>query len=635
MSRKNRRDTIAQLLDDAVERAFGDEASEVVFHPSDDFDPHIDVHLLPPTARRHSWRLITLGMSWPMAAARRSGSSTHRPIELLLDLPAHISKKDLRHAAATLQGISEYPFRYGSALGPGAVIPLRDPILTGTDLRGILFGGFCQDELATRIEQELPTHPKLLHAATLTSPERRASETAPLWALWNATISADPGRQRCSPEWLKIEGGTDEEVWALVELSAATVLARKRPADAQIAIREGLRLLNGSGNGEVLANAANYLLLVGRNVAAADKGMSTECFESAAALARRSGADRALMLIDLATAALAGDLSPLQASPTGGRLVTAREQEERLKWLGLSRSVGPMAMKAPPTISRPPEAYEPGPPLDFIIDLKLPHPTKRSELLHTFPQPWFTRNRFPRLRARIADEGRWVNVGTPASGFPERVYDSAQFVLRLFGPRVDPPRTWDLLALQVFVQEIRETVPNLGVELRLEPEAAIAQISNLDHVVKSFSHQCEVVLAAEHGFDGTQVWEVMHAIGLQWGDGDAFNLFDSDGSWERVFMVSTSTEPGYFIPEEIITGTLYKDLIFGFFIPACSNPEASLELVFQAAHRAQAELGGELLFANNEPLDEESLREELRGFVKEMRGLGWPPGAAQTKELFW
>lgn len=167
---------------------------------------------------------------------------------------------------------------------------------------------------------------------------------------------------------------------------------------------------------------------------------------------------------------------------------------------------------------------------------------------------------------------------------------------------------------------------------------ARVQVASDNHRTRTAGNTCrdlviEVVLSSERGFDGRDVWDTMHEMGLQWGDGDAFNFPGSGSAEDAAFGVTTTTDPGYFIPEEIITGTSYEDLRFDFHIPTVNDPERTLDMMLEAVHRAQEKLGGTLTVGNNQSLDERRLREEVRDLAEEMRRLGWPRAQRQRRTI--
>ncbi len=630
METTGRRDAVARVFALALESAVGAEAIAGVWHPPGDFEPHVDVYLLAPGGDR-PWTLVTAGLSWPMLEARRKGQSPRYPIELMLELPAATQKPDAERAASVLQSCAEYPTRHGTVLGPGSMIPLREPILPDTDLCALLFGGPARQGLAAQIEREVPSQPKLLRAALLTGPERRAAQVVPAWSLWNAAVAADPGRARCPPLWPRREGRSDDQSWGLMELHAASKLAAKHSPEAPVALREGLRLLEGCREADTLAHAANALLWVGRAFAGSNRALSAECFVGAGKVARESSAPRAQVLAEVADQALAGDLSRVKLDESNLQIFSTHALDERLAWLGLSRAAGPEPLQLPPAVVGEGAAYEPGPPLDFVIDLKLPEPTRRSALLARFPQAWFAAHGFPELRGRIAGEGRWVSVGTPVAQLPDRLYDQARFVVRLVPRPGGKARSWSAAALEGLVEDVRRAAPELGAAARSDARALVTGLEELAGVREAHARGIEVKLVADGGFDGLAVWEAMRELGLRWGNGDIFHLTAGGAA---VFEVITSSAPGYFIPEVLALGCSYADLHFSFVLPRSPDPEAAFETMLAAVQRAQRKLGGTIARFDGAPLDEEAVRAEVHRLAEAMREAGWPPGTPRTLQLF-
>ena len=101
------------------------------------------------------------------------------------------------------------------------------------------------------------------------------------------------------------------------------------------------------------------------------------------------------------------------------------------------------------------------------------------------------------------------------------------------------------------------------------------------------------------------------------------------------FSVMTSTEPGYFLPEQIAAGRVaVEDLIFNYSIPRCANPEAVFSRILAAAGYAQKRLGGTLGTEDGLPLDEAETRGEIRAVVAELAEAGFPPGSAHALQQF-
>jgi len=70
----------------------------------------------------------------------------------------------------------------------------------------------------------------------------------------------------------------------------------------------------------------------------------------------------------------------------------------------------------------------------------------------------------------------------------------------------------------------------------------------------ALNQSATLVLRAPAGnrFEGKRMWDVMLCLGLQWGDMDLFHWINRSGQGDDAFFsVSTSTSPGYFLPEAI------------------------------------------------------------------------------------
>lgn len=141
---------------------------------------------------------------------------------------------------------------------------------------------------------------------------------------------------------------------------------------------------------------------------------------------------------------------------------------------------------------------------------------------------------------------------------------------------------------------------------------------------------------ADQPFDGRDIWDVMLSLGIQWGDMYLFHWIDPTArEADPLFSVGTTTEPGYFSPEDIAAGNLQtSDLVFEFCLPRCPAPEAVFEAMLKAATYAQQRLGGTLLNEDREPYDEEAARRELQDGLAALRQLGIRPGSARAIQQF-
>jgi cell division protein ZipA len=73
-----------------------------------------------------------------------------------------------------------------------------------------------------------------------------------------------------------------------------------------------------------------------------------------------------------------------------------------------------------------------------------------------------------------------------------------------------------------------------------------------------------------------------------------------------LLSVWTSSEPGYFLPEEIAVGNVQtSDLIFGFSIPRSIAPEEVFTVMCNITDYAQKRLGGRLIGSDGKNFEKE------------------------------
>jgi cell division protein ZipA len=147
-----------------------------------------------------------------------------------------------------------------------------------------------------------------------------------------------------------------------------------------------------------------------------------------------------------------------------------------------------------------------------------------------------------------------------------------------------------------------------------------------------------LVLDAPKGklFDGKDVWDVMLCLGLKWGDMDLFNCKNPGGPGDDYyFSVSTTTKPGYFIPESIAQGKVHvADLVFSYSIPRCSKSGEVFKAMYRAVQYAQKRLGGAILDHAGQPAKTEEIQERIDHVVRELRKNGFEPGGEDALRLF-
>lgn len=189
--------------------------------------------------------------------------------------------------------------------------------------------------------------------------------------------------------------------------------------------------------------------------------------------------------------------------------------------------------------------------------------------------------------------------------------------------------------------EVQKKVSRFGrarVTANLTPEEAELRTNEHQALKERLDGAVVVKLVAPEGpgFEGRDVWDVMLCLGLEWGDMDCFHwINDTTFGDDFLFSVETTTEPGYFLPEEIAAGTvLVEDLVFVYSIPRSPAPVAVFDAMLGAIDYVKGRLGGEVRDADGETLDVDATRRSIEAIDAELRESGFLPGAPDTLRLF-
>lgn len=122
----------------------------------------------------------------------------------------------------------------------------------------------------------------------------------------------------------------------------------------------------------------------------------------------------------------------------------------------------------------------------------------------------------------------------------------------------------------------------------------------------------------------------------EWGDMDLFHWNnDSQHGDDYLMSVWTSTNPGYFFPEEIAAGRVQTDdLIFDFSIPRSISPDQVLNAMNKSAEYAQSQLGGRILNAEGKPFDMQGENDKINKVIENMNQYKITPGIGDALYLF-
>jgi cell division protein ZipA len=179
---------------------------------------------------------------------------------------------------------------------------------------------------------------------------------------------------------------------------------------------------------------------------------------------------------------------------------------------------------------------------------------------------------------------------------------------------------------------------NASVTAPVSPEEAVKRAEVLRDVHRRLDRPASLLLAAPDGrrFEGRKVWDVLSSLGLEWGDMDCFHWKNEGGIGDDAFFsVSTSTSPGYFLPEDVIAGRVHvEDLIFQFSIPRTHHPVAVFDAMTRAAAYAQKRLGGTLYDEDGDPAKLDAVRASVDRAARELTAAGFVPGSDSALRLF-
>ncbi len=303
------------------------------------------------------------------------------------------------------------------------------------------------------------------------------------------------------------------------------------------------------------------------------------------------------------------------------------------------------AMLRRPTISanwpRERDDYLPDPVGEWSVTIAFPAGTvlRRESILNVLTSDWCKNNLRPEIYGHSPTDGHWTFLR--AGGVPED-YDELCLGVRLCEVDEDDPEPLVEKQLKTFLDSVRARCEALGpcnVSSKSSPAEAAARSKRLLALHEECKRDVRIALVALDGvrFDGRVIWDTMLSLGLRWGDMDVFhwqNDTDAAGD-DSFFSVWTTTEPGYFFPEEIAAGRCHvDDLIFGFSIPRSAAPAEVFEEMERAARYAQKRLGGELVDEDGAPLEPAAIRREIGRVVQRLAQDGLVPGAESTLRLF-
>lgn len=211
----------------------------------------------------------------------------------------------------------------------------------------------------------------------------------------------------------------------------------------------------------------------------------------------------------------------------------------------------------------------------------------------------------------------------------------------LYDPLAEMPVPLKSTTLHGYVKSIDDRTKRLGratIRLNQPVESAEKASKRIGEMVASCNRDVTVRLLAPSGaiFPGREIWDVMLCLKLPWGDMDLFHWPNQSAIGDSYFFsVSTSTPPGYFLPERIARNQVkVSDLVFSFSIPRSAGPLEVFESMLKAVEFTQSRLGGEIADSHGNPLRKDAVRAEIKDVIERMKQAGFEPGANGTLRVF-
>lgn len=282
--------------------------------------------------------------------------------------------------------------------------------------------------------------------------------------------------------------------------------------------------------------------------------------------------------------------------------------------------------------------YKANPNREWIIELAIPNggTIKQEKLYELFDYDWRT-NFSSTIYGHSPENNRWTYA---LAGNAPKTYDQIQVAIGLLNIFNEENPSYDQKKLERYIIELKKRLKNHSLAFDLKEteskETAIEKSKQLVKLNELFDKDILIGLQSENRFDGKKVWDVLQSLGLKWGDGDLFHWNNSsEYASDQHFSVWTSTEPGYFLPEQIENGSMNPaNLVFGFSIPRSADPINVYRILVNSVKYCQKRLGGENINRNGESYNEQKELMELAKLIKQMNDNGIIPGSDNALILF-
>ncbi|MFY7669516.1 cell division protein ZipA C-terminal FtsZ-binding domain-containing protein, partial [Tenacibaculum sp. MEBiC06402] len=325
---------------------------------------------------------------------------------------------------------------------------------------------------------------------------------------------------------------------------------------------------------------------------------------------------------------------------------TASQSADRIEKLGLNKPSEDMSnildesqLQIPKVeIGEEKTEYKADPYREWIIELTIPNGTtiKQEKLYELFDYDWRT-NFTSTVFGHSPKDERWTYA---LAGDAPETYDQIQVAIGFLDVFNDENPSFDVKKLERYIIELKKRLKQHSLAFEIKEteskESAIKKSKQLVKLNQLFDKDILIRLQSDDRFDGREVWDVLQSLGLIWGDGDLFHWNNSsDYASDQHFSVWTSTEPGYFLPEQIKNGNMNPaNLVFGFSIPRSADPMNVYRVLVNSVKYCQKRLGGKIINRNGKPFNEQLELMELAELLKQMNDNNIIPGSENSLRLY-
>ena len=181
-----------------------------------------------------------------------------------------------------------------------------------------------------------------------------------------------------------------------------------------------------------------------------------------------------------------------------------------------------------------------------------------------------------------------------------------------------------------------EDVSSLLVAPEINSEDENSPEKNLDPVKIDEYNQEALLSVMFNPTNGEKIFDVMYSLGLKWGDMDIFHWEnESKLGDDFYFDVFTTSDPGYFIPGDILKNKIkFRTLFFSFSIPRTYKPREVLESMIKAVEYTKDKLDG-IVGGGDDFSDYQEIRGKVADIERKMTADGVKPGTNNALKQFY